>query len=72
MLVPAREHAGMEDSTKRKLAQITGQMEWSEDFVCYKFGFKTLCQAEDLGRQSWLKCLEKNPGDCRFSLGYAE
>ena len=51
MLVAAREHVGMEDSTKKKLAEIIGQMEWPKDFLCYKSGFKTFCQAEDVGRQ---------------------
>ena len=72
MLVATLEHVGMEESTKRKLEEIIGQMKCPKDFVCYKSGFKTLCKAEDVGMQSYLKCLEENPSDCIFSLGYAE
>jgi len=69
MLVATREHLGMEDSTENKLAEIICQMKCPKDFVCYKSGFKTLCKAEDVGMQSYLRCLEKNPSDCIFALG---
>jgi len=72
MLVASREYVGMEESTKRKLEEIIGQMKCPKDFVCYKSGLKTLCKAEDVGMKSYLKCLEENPGECTFSLGYAE
>jgi hypothetical protein len=72
MLVATREHVGMEESTKRKLEEIIGQMKCPKDFLCYKSGFKILCKAEDVGMKSYLKCLEENPSDCVFSMGYAE
>jgi len=72
MLVATLEHVGMEDSTKRKIEEIIGQMKCPKDFVCYKSGLKILCKAEDVGMQSYLKCLEENPSDCVFSMGYAE
>jgi hypothetical protein len=62
----------MEDSTKRRLREIIGQMKRPKDFICYKSGFKILCKAADVGMQFYLKCLEEKPSDCAFSLGYAE
>jgi hypothetical protein len=72
MLVATLEHVGMEDSTKRKIEEIIGQMKCPKDYDCYKSGLKTHCKAEDVGMQSYLKCLEENPSDCVFSMGYAE
>jgi hypothetical protein len=72
MLVASRENVGMEDTTKKELEKIIGQMRCPKNFVCYKSGFKTLCKAEDVGMKSYLKCMEENPMDCVFSLGYAE
>lgn len=62
----------MEESSKKKLEELIGQIECPKDFICYKSGFKTLCKAEDVGMKSYLKCLEENPRDCVFSMGYAE
>jgi hypothetical protein len=72
MLLALRENVGMEESTKRELEKIIGQMKCPKDFVCYTSGFKALCKAEDVGMKSYLKCLEEKPTDCVFSLGYAE
>jgi len=72
MLSETLEHLGMEDSTRRKIEEIIGQMKCPRDFVCYKSEFQELCKAEDVGMQSYLKCLEENPSDCVFSMGYAE
>jgi len=72
MLSEILEHLGMEDSTKRKIEEIIGEMKCPKDFVCYKSELQDLCKAEDVGMQSYLKCLEENPSDCVFSMGYAE
>ncbi len=53
---------------KREIEKIIGKMGCPKDFRCYKAGFENLCKAEDIGIESFLKCLEKNPQECRFSL----
>ena len=47
--------------------------EYSRDFECYKSPFGVLCKAEDIGLESYVRCLEDNPEFCRFSVpfGYA-
>ena len=62
----------MEESTKRELEKLIGQIQCPKDFICYKSGLKELCKAEDIGMKSYLKCLEENPRECVFSQGYAE
>ena len=67
-----REYSRMEESSKKKIEEIIGQIECPKDFICYKSELKILCKAEDVGMESFLKCLEDNPRECVFSLGYAE
>ena len=55
---------------KREIEKIIGEMTCPKDFRCYKAGFENLCKAEDIGIESFLKCLEKNPQECRFSLSF--
>jgi hypothetical protein len=45
----------------------------SRDFECYKSPFGVLCKAEDIGLESYVRCLEENPQFCQFSVpfGYA-
>ena len=62
----------MKESTKRELEELMGQIKCPKDFVCYRSGLKELCNAEDIGMKSYLKCLEERPQDCVFSMGYAE
>ena len=62
----------MEESTKRELEELMDQIKCPKDFVCYRSGLQKLCKAEDIGMKSYLKCLEENPRDCVFSMGYAE
>jgi hypothetical protein len=62
----------MQESTKKKLEDLIGQIQCPKDFICYRSGLEKLCKAEDVGMKSYLKCLEESPRDCVFSLGYAE
>jgi hypothetical protein len=45
----------------------------SRDFQCYGSHFNVLCEAEDIGLESYVRCLEENPQLCQFSVpfGYA-
>ncbi|MFC1845329.1 hypothetical protein ACFLZ5_11165 [Thermodesulfobacteriota bacterium] len=54
--------------------KIVGGMQCPKDFQCTKIGFERLCKAEDIGEESCLECLEKNPLDCPFviDLRYAK
>ncbi len=39
-----------------------------KNFICYTSGFKTLCKARDVGLQSYVACMMKDPMGCKFSL----
>ena len=45
MLVATLEHVGMEESTKKELEKIIGQMRCPKDFVCYFFGLTRMSLA---------------------------
>jgi len=53
--------------------KIIGGMQCPKDFKCTRFAFEEICKAEDIGEESCLECLEKQPCDCTFviDVGYA-
>jgi hypothetical protein len=60
----------MEESTKRELEELIGQIKCPKDFVCYRSGLKELCKAEDIGMKSYLKCLEEGRKPKRLRVFY--
>ncbi len=60
----------MEHKVKKEIADIVGEIECPKDFKCYKSGFHKLCRAKDIGIESFLECLEKDPKQCKFSLSF--
>ena len=51
---------------KEELLDILCGLHCDKGFVCYTSGQKELCKAEDIGLDSYLVCLEKNPKECKF------
>ena len=45
----------------------------SRAFQCCESPFDVLCKAEDIGLESYVRCLEERPQFCQFSVpfGYA-
>ncbi|MBW2567127.1 MAG: hypothetical protein JRE24_09725 [Deltaproteobacteria bacterium] len=39
---------------------------------CYKPGFGFTCEAQDVGLDSYIECLEKDSYKCPFSMSYAD
>ncbi len=60
----------MDESARRKIAEIMGQMDCPKAFKCAKTGFEALCKAEDIGLDSMLKCLETYPMACKFAVPF--
>jgi hypothetical protein len=57
---------------EEKLKDIINGMECPKDFICYETGFQDLCKAKKVGIESYLKCLEKDPELCKFSISFGE
>ncbi|HUU49944.1 MAG TPA: hypothetical protein VMW81_03165 [Nitrospinota bacterium] len=60
----------LQKEQKRRIEKIIARMECPKDFICYKSGFENLCEARDVGLESFLECLEKNPWECTFSISF--
>jgi hypothetical protein len=59
-----------EQSRTKEIEEIINQFKCPNDFQCYKSNFEALCEAEDIGIESYLKCLEENPRSCQFSVPF--
>lgn len=42
------------------------------DCHCYKAGVGILCKAEDIGLETFLLCLEKDPRFCDFAVHFGD
>jgi hypothetical protein len=56
----------MDENQKKQIKEIINGLQCPKDFVCYTSGQTMLCKAEDIGLDSYLVCLEKNPRGCKF------
>jgi len=59
----------MEENHRKKIEEIIKGLN-PKDFKCYKLGFGTFCKGKDIGLESFIECLEKNPGECNFSVSF--
>lgn len=62
----------MKNIDLKSIEEIVGKMKCEKNFNCYKSGFEILCKGKDIGLETFLECLEKNPDKCKFSLSYGK
>ncbi len=60
----------MKKKHKHEVSQILNGLKCSKDFLCYTSGLEKLCEAEDIGLEKFLLCLELKAQDCKFSVRY--
>ena len=65
------EEIKIEQSHQRQIEEIMSGMKCSKEFICYKSGFKQLCNAKDIGILSYVECFEKIPPNCSFAFPFA-
>ncbi len=56
----------------KEIEEIINGMKCPKDFKCCKPGVDTLCKAEDIGLESYLRCLEEDARDCKFSFPFGD
>ena len=56
---------------KKEIEGIISQIQCPKGFRCYKSGFGELCQAKDIGLQSFVECLEEAAQTCPFAVPFA-
>jgi len=59
-----------------RISHIKGKIIDSEthcpkSFKCVEFGCDNLCEAVDIGMETYLKCLDNHPLKCPFSVSFA-
>lgn len=60
----------MDEEHRKKIQEIINGMECPEGFKCCEADFENVCKAEDIGIESFLKCLEEKPQKCKFSMSF--
>ena len=58
------------EDQKQEIEQIKSGMECPKDFVCYKSGFRKVCEAELIAGGKLLECLEPNSLTRKFALPF--
>ena len=62
----------MEKIIQEQIEEIINGLKCLKGHSCYTSGFKNLCKAKDIGLESFIACLMKNPLECRFSIQFGE
>jgi len=57
---------------KKKIKEIIGQINCPKDFRCVTADLDRLCQAMDIGMETYLQCLAKDSNACPFSAPFAD
>ena len=58
----------MNEKQKKEIEEILGDLTCSKDFRCYKSGFEYLCKAQNVGIKSFLRCMEEDGKEYKFSV----
>jgi hypothetical protein len=61
-----------DEKVRDKVEELIGGLSCPKNFRCCESESQQLCKAKDIGMESFLECLEKNPLSCSFSLSYAD
>jgi hypothetical protein len=60
-----------EGDANEAIQKIMNKLKCSKNFICYTSGFKKLCNAQNIGNESFLgclvECMEDDPKKCLFS-----
>jgi hypothetical protein len=60
----------IEQSHHRQIEEIMSGMKCSKEFICYKSGFKQLCNTKDIGIEPYVECLEKKPAILQLRISF--
>jgi hypothetical protein len=51
----------------KEIQEIIGDVKCPKDFACYKSGFANLCKAQNVGLDSFIRCLYEDPKGCKLA-----
>lgn len=55
-----------------EVRNIIGDINCPRKFRCVEPESNNLCGAMDIGMETYLQCLDRNPMDCSFSIAFAD
>jgi len=61
----------MKNDHNDKIKKIIGQISCPKGCQCVQQKLNRICRAIDIGRETYLECLEKDIEDCPFSVQFA-
>ncbi|MDD5254510.1 MAG: hypothetical protein PHR11_00465 [Candidatus Omnitrophica bacterium] len=59
-----------QDSFSKQIKELIGNLQCPKEFRCCKLANGKLCKAEDIGCDTYIKCLEEKPQECKFALPF--
>jgi len=62
----------MKEEDKKKIEEIMSGLKCEKNYICANSQFELLCEAEDIGLDNYLSCLESDPQRCNFSLSFGD
>ena len=60
----------MKEKDQKKIDEILAGMQCPKNFKCAEHGFERLCEAVEIGVDSYIQCREENPSACTFSQSF--
>ena len=57
---------------QKQIEDIIDTIQCPKNFECYTSGFTKLCRARDIGLDSFVACLNRDPLACKFSIRFGE
>ena len=62
----------LETELQKQIEDIIDTIQCPKNFECYTSGFTKLCRARDIGLDSFVACLNRDPFACKFSIRFGE
>jgi len=62
----------LETELQKQIEDIIHTIQCPKNFECYTSGFTKLCRARDIGLDSFVACLNRDPFACKFSIRFGE
>jgi len=60
----------MKQDPNIKIEEILDGLKCPKNYLCYTSGHEKVCEVKDIGLESFLVCLERNPTGCKFCVKF--
>ncbi len=62
----------MKQNRNIEIEEIIDGLKCPKNYLCYGSGPEKVCEAKDIGLESFLVCLERNPVGCKFCVTFGD